>query len=289
MIFDTVSTAQDLQTLRGILTQFYGGVRDDDWGRKTGSREKDWTLAETTAHVTSVAQTFNKALEAGIAGASTEIPGLARREDLPDWNASQVASLLAQHTPAEMVTQLDLEFERAAQLATALTPEQAKIEIPFAFYNRPAALGNLMLWQLSHLGVIHGAQLPRPLDQAPLWERYDGAMRQRQLGRFLLHFSWAYWNTLAPDLTATLHMQISGAYGGDWTLVAAPDGGTVLAGIPENPTYVYYFANPDVFFSLFTVNETFQNAQAHGEFKVTTGDPTDAIRLLRCFAASPPA
>jgi hypothetical protein len=282
------TTLEDMKTLQTTLNQFFDGVRGDDWSRKTGSRDQDWTLLETLAHLTSVMSAFNDAIEAGMRGQAIRVGTVQKREDLRQWNTETIADLSSTHTPTELIAQMNDRLGQAATYAAILTPQQAAHEVLFPIYNRPAPLWNFVEWQLSHAGAVHGAQMTRALDQAPLWERFGGPMRQRQLDRFLRHFSWAYWQSHAPDLTATIHMQVAEDFGGDWALVAAPDGGAMIPGVPDSPDFVLWFANPDTLFSVFTMNLSFVEAMKRGVFRVDHGEARRALTLITLFAPSPP-
>jgi hypothetical protein len=285
--FDRQKTIDDLNTLREVVSQFLEALQPADWERKTGNRDKDWTVAETLAHTATVAEAFNMVVYAGRRGVPAEVTSIQRREDLREWNAREIEVKLSKHTLEHLRTQLDEELTQAATYADLLNDEELMKMTVFPVYNRPAPLGNFIDWQLSHLGVVHGAQFPRPLDQAPLWERYSGEMRRRQVDRFVRHMSWAYWHTYAPDVNVTYHFHVDGPEGGDWTLVAAPDGGSASQGVPESPDYTFWYAEPGVMFSLFTGNETFLTALKRRELRIE-GDKRRALDIIRLFAATPP-
>ncbi|NJL94021.1 MAG: hypothetical protein HC915_09960, partial [Anaerolineae bacterium] len=120
-------------------------------------------------------------------------------------------------------------------------------------YNRPCTALNFLEWQLSHTGVVHGAQLTRAVPYPPLWTRYSPDFTARQIDRFLRHLSVAYWQDYAPGLTARLVMEVEGAGGGLWHLVAAPDGGLAGPGALPEADFHLRFANPAVLFGVFTM------------------------------------
>lgn len=72
------------------MNRVLGALPAEAWERRTGDREKDWTLHETVAHLSSVAAPFNRAADAALSNRSIAEPGLYPRRDLVAWNAAQI-------------------------------------------------------------------------------------------------------------------------------------------------------------------------------------------------------
>lgn len=283
---EQLNIAQDFEELRAVLASFYHHLSQEAWDAPTGEREKDWTLHELTAHLVSIAQLLNAATEAALAGDELVIENYEKREDLRAWNAAQIDER-TQQAPVELKAELFDELRAGRDLAAALTAEQLAERLDFVVYNRPAPVLNLVEWHLSHIGVVHAAQLTRPTEQPPLWTHYSDEFTHRQIDRFMRHFSWAYWNTLAPEVNAKLNFHIGGESGGDWLLVAAPDGGNVSQGTTKKPDYDLTFADASVLFGVFTIEVPMEEVLNSGDLKMT-GDPQKVHGLLRLFSASPP-
>jgi hypothetical protein len=285
--FDRTTTQHDLATLRTLLNDFFAGVDDAAWGNHTGARDKDWTLHETLAHVAAIAEAFNVAVFAGRRGIAVELGDVERRTDLRDWNERQIRARMDK-TPSALIAELNEQFQQAMDYIDLLTDDELTAMVAFPIYNRPAPLSNFIEWQLSHAGVVHAAQLPRGLHQRPLWTHYPPDFAHRMANRFMLHFSWAYWHTLAPELHAVMHFHVDGDGGGDWTLVAAPDGGDVAVGAPDAPTYTLTFQDVGTLFGAFTYDVTLPEALRDRRLVVSGGRPREAFDVLKLFAPTPP-
>lgn len=280
-------TQEDLHTLRDVYRHLWDTVPPQAWNQPTGERPKDWTMHQTLAHVVAVAQTFNRAVEQTLGGEAFAIEGMTAREQLGDWNTREIARLGAL-PPRTLAALLDAEFTRAIGFIEPVMANAAQtVVVPV--YNRAAPLPNLLAWQLSHGGIIHAAQLMRPLAQPPLWEQYPLEMQQRQVSRFLLNFSWAYWQQANPaDFVAVVEMHISGEHGGTWQLIAAGDGGDVHMGSAQTPTVRLVFNAPKTLFEMFTASLNLRDALKQGALRFEGMGMSDAMNLLRYFSPSPP-
>ena len=285
--FTLRDTAQDFEEMRAVLAEFYHPLPDDAWDNSTGNREKDWTLHEVTAHLVSVARLLNTATEAALDSRPLHLENFLEREDLREWNAIEIAAL-TQDPGDKLVSELMTALRRSRDWAAALTDEQAVQTLEFVVYNRAAPVRNLIDWQLSHIGIVHGAQVSRAVSQPPLWTMYSTEFKHRQLDRFMRHFSWAYWNTLKPDVHAAINFHVEGESGGEWLLVAAPDGGKVSQRSTDRADYTLTFADADTMFSVFTVERPLKDALQSGDLQVADDKWRDAFELLRFFSPSPP-
>lgn len=277
-------TATDTETLSAILTAYLESVSDADWQHRTGTRDKDWTRHQTLAHLVSIAKLFNHGIDAALKGHRLTIPGLTRREDLPAFNAAQIETLSA-FPPDDLLRQLQAQLARSAQTARDIAPEQAQLAADVLVYNRPVPVGDLLDFQLSHVGVVHAAQIA---DGAPpLWKRYPADLLHRQTDRFVRHFSVAYWQDYAPNLQTAINFHIEGEAGGDWHLIADPSGGRAGQGSAADAGYALRVADAGVFFGIFTAQVDVTAALQSGELTIS-GDPMRTMQLLRLFAATPP-
>lgn len=285
--FDKQAILDDLREFQAMLAAFWEGVLDDVWKLRTGGRDKDWTLHEVLAHLVSIARLFNLAAEAAIQQTPpTPIDGLAKRTDLGEWNLQQIAEL-SQNAPQVLIEWLLDEFNATAMLAGGLTPEQAEQTVFLPPYGRSGRAIDCIDWQLSHAGVIHAAQITRPLAQSPLWEAYSPGLLHRQVDRFIRHFSVAYWPEYGDGQETVMNFHIGGESGGVWHVIAAPDGGHCGAGGVEHAPINLHFDSPATLFGVFTVQINMGDALSSGRMRVE-GDAARALKLMRLFTPSPP-
>ncbi|MEL6148757.1 MAG: maleylpyruvate isomerase N-terminal domain-containing protein [Chloroflexota bacterium] len=287
MQFATQQYTDDFTEFESALAEFLHHVPADGWSNPTGTRDKDWTLHETLAHVVSVARLFNEAMTAALAEKPLVLPNFIRREDLREWNIVQIAALV-KTSPADLMSMLFKALNAARDRAKTLSPEQMAMTIALPVYNRPVPVRDLIDFQLSHAGIVHAAQLPRAIDAAPLWTRYSDPLTRRQLDRFMRHFSVAYWNTLAPEQHVTINMVVEHpAEGGAWHLVAAPDGGRAGDGKAADADYTVTFTDANALFGVFTVAVPLKEALSSGAM-TTSDDWRTVFKVLRLFSATPP-
>jgi hypothetical protein len=279
-------TAQDIKTFHKLAGDFWKTVPDEAWEKRTGQREKDWTLHQCLAHLLSIAVAFNKATDAAMRGEGMDIREFTRREQLAEWNEGEIGRL-SQVPPNGLIVQLLHEWQAAGEKAHSLSAELAAQKSFLPVYNRPAYAIDYIDWQLSHAGIIHGAQVTRPLGMPPLWTRFDSEFTQRMIWRFVRQFSMAYWPELGPDEPKILNFVIEGTAGGAWHLVAAKDGGSAGEGLVEDAEYSLTFESADIFFSMFTLEIAMLEAFTSGKVRLT-GDIGGALGLLRLFAPTKP-
>lgn len=272
----------DFAEIRTIITQYLTQVPDEAWQLKTGKRDDDWTLHQTLAHVTAIAGVFNQTVDCALEGREFHTSKFERR-DLSAWNECEIAQR-ASTSPQALTAQLLAELEGAEERYANLGPEDAEKPLYLRVYNRPARAIDFLDWQLSHLGVIHAAQLTRPLNLPPLWEQFSPDLVERQVDRFMRHFSYAYWQELGEGVVGDIHFQIGA---NDWFLQMNPQGGDYGQGVPENPLFRMRFSSPQQFFGAFTFHISLLRAVVSGEI-VVDGDPKEVINHLKLFAATPP-
>lgn len=274
-------TAQDLKTFHKLAGDFWKAVPDEAWSKRTGQREKDWTLHQCLAHLLSIAIVFNKAADAAIRGEELDLREFSQREQLTDWNNAEIARL-SLIPPNGLIVQLLHEWQAAGEKASAISEGIADQKSFLRGYNRPARAIDFIEWQMSHAGIVHGAQVTRPLELPPLWTRFDSDFKQRMVWRFLRQFSVAYWPELGPAEPKTMNLVVEGAAGGAWHLVAAMDGGSAGEGIVEAADYSLTFESADIFFSMFTLEIAMLDAFTSGKVRLA-GDVGEALSLLRLF------
>lgn len=268
--------SDDFSTFSAIVETHLRNVPPEAWAWRTGTREKDWTLHETLAHVVAIAALFNQAARAALDQTPLEIPGLTQRDDLAALNARNIAEWV-QISPDALITRLISELQNARDLMTAPNLHRTAY---LRVYNGAARALDFLDWQLSHAGVIHAAQLTRPLDQPPLWTHYPPEMTRRQVDRFLRHFCVAYW----PGEPVTLNFAI-----GDETCYIQTDSRTARCapGTAPNADHTMYFRSAAVFFEVFTVQRSLITTLKNGECRIS-GDLRHGLAALRRFSASRP-
>ena len=284
--FDREVYLADLRAFRRILANHIDAIPADTWDARTGSRDRDWTLKQTLAHLVSIAILFNQATEAAARRQPLIAPGLEQREKLRAWNESQIATFARE--PVEGLTAaLFGAFDDTARVVEGLTAEQAQIYGDTPVYNRPARVMDFIDWQLSHAGVIHAAQIAYPTPAPPLWEHYGPELTHRQLERFIRHFSYVYWPEYGAGLDAAINFRVGGETGGDWHIVADADGGDFGGGAVDNARFEMQFADAATLFGLFTIHLTFPDALRSGALRVT-GDFHDIMTVMKLYTPTPP-
>ncbi|MEL6407470.1 MAG: hypothetical protein AAFV98_08955 [Chloroflexota bacterium] len=283
---DFPALEKHLQAFHSIMHDYWKRVPDDAWDTPTGTYDGAWTLHQTLAHVLSFAQVFNKATDAALRGETLTVKGISQREELQAWNTQEIERLTVA-APNGLIVQLAGEMRIAHEKAYALTTETAQKTVTLAYSNRPVSALDCLGWQISHAGIVHGAQITHPLEQAPLWEQFDTDLTHFALDRFIAQWSVVYWNELGPDEPQTLNFHINGDGGGDWHLVAAPDGGTRAQGIVEGADYDLFFARPEVFFGVFTRYLSLRKAMVGGEMRMAS-DVRDTLEMLKLFGEHKP-
>jgi hypothetical protein len=281
--FEPKTLTEDIVTFKTIFQDFARMIPADAWAKRTGTREKDWTLHDTIAHLVSIAVGFNRVADAAINQHKFLMPGLVNRSDLQAWNEAEIAS--RQRRPHfALVAELTSELDRTITYLDAITPEQMEQTAFLRVYNRPARAIDFLAWQLSHAGIIHAAQVTRPLNIEPLWSHYPTEMRWRQVDRFIQHFSVAYWQEYGPQAAETINVRIGDAA---WHLIAAPDGGSAGQGTKDNAKYTLTFAAPEILFGVFTFHLPIRDVLQNGQMSIG-GDFRETMSLMRLFSASPP-
>lgn len=279
-------TTSDLKNFHSIASQFWKNIPDDAWENKTGARDKDWTLHETLAHVLSIAQLFNKATDAALRGEELQVKGFEQREDLGAWNDEQIARL-SRLAPNGLIVQLLQELRITHDKASQLTAETAEKTVFMPNFNRPARAIDTIHWQLSHAGVVHGAQVTQPLNMSPLWHQYNDDVLHRMVGHFLNQWSFVYWADLGSDTAQVINFHIDGEAGGDWHLVAAPDGGAHAEGSVDGAEFDLFFTSPDIFLSVFTGYMHMREAMVSGQMRLAS-DVRDTMAILGLFSPKKP-
>ncbi len=284
--FDPPAMLADFDEFKTIFQNFADAVPADAWSLKTGERDKDWTMHETLAHLVSVARLFNMAAEYALSETSFDVQDFTERAFLGTWNKREIAEL-SQKAPADLVAQLVAELSNTQKIIPRLTEDNFTNLADLPVYNRPSRALELVDWQLSHAGIIHAAQITRPLKQPPLWEHYSDAMTHRQIDRFVRHFSYAYWQELGPQERHVINLEILGETGGNWHLVGDADGGDFGQGLVEDASYHAQFATPQTFFGVFTFHIPFLQAIQSKQIQFKS-DMRATMEILRLFSATPP-
>lgn len=248
--FVSYTIAADFLELRELFAGSFERMRDEDWLRRSDRRPGGWTLRQALAHVDAVAEVYNSAIGAGLAGRPVRVPGLERRGDLKVVNRDAMAAR-AELPVAELSASFLGHLEEAARLAAPLQEAQLGRQVAVPFFGTQPTIAELFGSSLAHAGIVHGAQLA--LSRArPVWIYYQPGMMRRQLTRFFHMFGLAYWPERGGGLHATLGFHAEGPGGGSWTVRAHPTGGRGKIGIPRTADVSFYFASTELMCDVFT-------------------------------------
>ncbi len=279
-------TQQDLKDFHTIVSNFWKRVPDDAWDERTGTRDKDWTLHETLAHVLAIAQIFNKAADAALRNEVISMKGFNERGQIADWNELQIEKL-TKVAPNGLIVQFLQELRIAHDKIALITGENAEQTSHLGNFNRPARAIDYLHWQLSHAGVIHGAQVIVPLNREPLWASFDTEFTHRVIAYYLQQWSMNYWSDYGPDEAQAINFHVNGDGGGDWHIWMNPDGGSSAEGSIDGGTYDMFFASPHVLFSVFTNHMSIREAMVGGQMRLAS-DVRDTMNVIRLFAPKRP-
>lgn len=283
-MFETLQ--QDLKDFHGLSSRFWQRVPDDAWQRKTGTRDKDWTLLETLAHILSFAQAYNKFVDAGLRDEPATFMGANdTRDDLAQWNQREIERL-AILPPNGLIVQLLQEWRITSEKVAQLTPETAQWTVAVPAFDRPATLIDLIDFQLSHAGIVHGTQIAVPLGQAPFWQQFMPDLTARMIDRFLRQWQYIYWSAYGPSQETMIAFQIDGAGGGNWYLRFSQAGCISGHGTVQTD-HRLIFTSSDIFLGVFTNALPFQDAIMAGDLRFA-GDMSATLPLLALFTPKRP-
>lgn len=279
-------SAADIRDFREVFAEFAREIPADAWEQPTGSRNKDWTLRQTMAHLVAIAQAFNRAAQAAVTQMPLLTPGIEKRGDLRAWNRSQIAEL-STVAPEALVERLLVELDFAAQYLTGLSDDDLHQTAHLRVYGRPATASDFLDFQISHAGVVHGAQVTRPLDQPPLWERFPSSLQHRTIERFLRQMAVAYWPEYGGEALRAINFSIGGENGGEWHTWAGSAGATVYEGNSEDASFTMRCADVNALFGLFTVHLPLRDAIQGGAIQFEP-DWRSVMDFLDLFAPTEP-
>ncbi|MFZ4828727.1 MAG: hypothetical protein ACOYLB_15360 [Phototrophicaceae bacterium] len=271
----------DLRELLYHLRTTFDLTTPEQWETRTGTREKDWTLNQAFAHLASVAKMLNHSLTCLLHDQPFEVEGIHQRGDLKPWVIAQLERR-AQQNGVASYQELLTELETTVTLCQQLTRDAEARHVDLMVYNRPTTFAESVLFHLSHAGVVHAAQITRPLGLPPLWQGYSSAFRHRQLERFLQHMSVVYWYERGGEQTRILNMVIDGEEGGAWHIHTTPTTSITKVGEHPDAFATLHFADTNTLFGLFT--SQFQITTALRERTIhIDGDMRETLAHLQCF------
>jgi|GEM_PF-2414221 len=279
-------TQQDLKDFSTLMSNFWKKVPDTAWDLKTGNRDKDWTLHQALAHVLSIAQTFNKAADAALRNEAINVKDFSERGKIGDWNDREIERL-TKVAPNGLIVQFLQEIRIAHDKVAMITEDNVEQTSHVPNFNRPARAIDYLHWQLSHAGIVHGAQVIVPLKRDPLWTDFDDELTNRVIGYYLQQWSMSYWQDMGPDEAQSINFHIQGDGGGDWHIIVAPDGGSSDSGAIEGGEYDLFFESPHIFFSVFTNYLSIRSAMVNGHMRLAS-DVRDTLAILRLFSPKRP-
>jgi hypothetical protein len=240
--FDLDMLTDDLQTVHTLFADLLPQLSAHDWQRHTEKNGGGWTLQETVAHLDAAATGYQVALEAALAGETADFHGATRREELPTWNAQQIAQRLAWPIPTLCASFLGM-LQTAVATSQQIAPTDLQKTAATPFYNRPLILAELLGSQAAHPGLVHAAQVANGAKVPPLWQHYDAAMHQRQLTRMFHLMALSYWPQRGGNLRATLNFSVPRR--ASWHLCLSPEGCAVAEGKGKRPLLSLWFRSLD--------------------------------------------
>ncbi len=248
--FSSQQLAQNMGELRSVAAHFFDSIRVEDWDRHTEPNQSGWTLRETLAHVTAIAEGWHASVCNTLDARPVSYDGLIIRTDLRHFNEKSILDRQA-IPPAVMVEKLlNLLAEIADQVA-GLSNAQLNLSVPCPAYNRPLTIAEIVGCQMAHLGIVHGAQLANAVSAKPLWTYCSPALLNHMLTYLFHQVSHSYWVERGGNLRASINFYVSGVGGGRWHLTLAPDGGEGGAGWANSPALIVWSPNAHILCSIF--------------------------------------
>lgn len=242
----------DLSMLAELFSALLENAEPDVWQQRgQGVPASEWTLHQTVSHLAAAAEYYHSVLRCALARETLVTPGFERRQDLPAVNRREIEQ--RQHLSAEdLIAGLTQALLRTAELAQQMTPEQCAWSTTVPVFNRSLTLFELLEMQLAHPGMVHAAQVARPLGRAPLWREYDDAVLHRMLTRFFRLMSLIYWPERGGNLRTVLRFRVAGLAGGVWHLTVAPEHCWSEEGLGPGPRVTLWAASADALCQVFT-------------------------------------
>jgi hypothetical protein len=271
---------EDLHTIMQILPRFFSTLSTANPQQGTESGGKGWTLHETIAHVASVAEFYDLAIDETLHGKVFAFPGLEKRTDLRPVNDREIAA--RSEIPMEsLVDTLQKTLTQTVRRAADLSTEQFALPVTICAYNRPLSVGEMIAAQLSHLGLVHAAQLANGMGVLPLWSHYPRDLMLRQISRFFNIMSHAYWPEHGGSLKAAVNFRV-GTRGPAWHVIMAPDGGTSGAGAVPRSALTLWTPTLNALCNLMTLQAPLAQAILTGQV-IAWGKVTLALKFGYLF------
>lgn len=282
MMFE--QTQEDLKVFHTQMSAFWKHLPDDAWTKKTGTREKDWTMHALLAHLLSIAQMLNKAGNTALKNENLVIRGLDERDQFGAWNNTEIERL-TKVPPNGLIVQFLQELRIGHETLSKVHADNANNTSKAVMFSRPAPAIEYIQSHLSHAGVIHGAQSVFALERAPLWHDFSPEFTQRVIKHYLNQWSLSYWIEEGGEQSQVINFHIGSDGGGDWHILTSPTGASVSEGVIDDSEFHLFFTSPDIFFSIFTNTINMRQAMADGQLRVA-GDVRDTLSVLKLFGPS---
>jgi hypothetical protein len=243
--------AADLEELQAVLDRFFARVGNAQWEQRTERHNRGWTLRETLAHVTAIAEIFDLGIERTMHGLPFDHPVFSASADLIDINKTLIAERI-NIPPGVLVNTLIDALQRTAQRARNMPPDMWECTVDLRVYNRPMPLAHLIASQLSHAGIVHAAQLANGIGAEPLWREYTPALLDRQLTRFFTQMSYAYRPERANGLRGPVEFVAGGQNRGSWYLMLGAQHAEPVEGHASKPLFSLRLRSSDALCRLMT-------------------------------------
>ena len=271
--------AADIGIVHDLFAHFFATLSPADWQRPTETN--GWSLHETIAHLDAAAWAYQQTIEAILNKKPFDFAtiGIHRRQDLPAWNAAQIALRQQRPLPDLCASFLGI-LQTAATSAASCQPNDLQQTYPFPAYNRDITLAELYGGQATHPGLVHAAQVAHGANVPPLWRQYDLAALRRQLTRLLHLAALSYWpeqGKLQTTVNFVVPRQAS------WHFHLSLHGCEVAEGTGKRPSLTIWFRNLDVLCRILTLQIRPVRAALTGQAFVWGCKPLLAFQLEHLF------
>lgn len=280
--FDPKILADDLMEVHRIQAQFFAGLEERDWDKPVKGSPTEWNLHETVAHQCALNGDGLESIKYALRGELYTFTGLDSRYEFTTWNRKGIKRY--QDLPMKEVCEKLLDILKdAADIARALTPEQAMATIRMPIYNRPVRIVEAFGIIIFHTGLNHMAQVAEPAGVPPLWMQLSPEVRHRIIGRVMRAFSLLYRFDFGGTLRSTIAFRVDGSGGGNWHVDLSPESPTSGEGSVDHPGLLIHLRKTDVFCQMLTNRLNLPVALLSGDMKLH-GDLRLFLRMGNLFS-----
>ena len=211
----------------------FSRLDDGDWQCRL--RQLPWSARDYLAHLASNQETEILPMTSqNLAGKPVEIPGLAERTELNEFNERCLASVRGV-SPQELLPRLQAAFQAHIDMLKGLSEEDLQRPAHTPSVGHSGTLAHMFTIGFLHL-ILHYQDIRRIIRRRrrlPHWMEVSPPDEIREALDQAFHIMpLFYWPERGGDLRATYFFDLVGEGGGQWHLVIAEGQCTAQEGVP---------------------------------------------------------